>query len=427
MRLRWGDSRGKFGRMSGVSRAARPTLLLLCGALVFAAFLALTAPVGADGGVPIPAPAGTTWRIIAGYNTSTHSVADDLDPHAIDIVRLPQDQTAFTPVLAPVSGTIAWRGWDGLTITDSAGYEHLLAHVYPVDHIQRGTFVEVGEQVATICPAHDCRNYGTPHIHYAIHQSQGAGRLGHSVPFTGDYAIEGLNLHWSDEYNLHGGVELTSTNTRNWIAPPVSPTDRPETNSDSNTGTPDADQEPVRVPESDPEPTWIVPADAPVGGWRTVGVYERTSVAGLFANLRSPLLEFVVHNPFLDAYHRFDPNDEASAAIAVQSLRPGQAVWALVEPEARWLPAPPVSPRSVTIRLAAGTNMVSWQGPDRDIAEALRNVAHLERAYRYDPRTDSWDLYVPGGPSVLNTLGELRSGDAFHLVVEVGSTWTQLP
>jgi len=81
----------------------------------------------------------------------------------------------------------------------------------------------------------------------------------------------------------------------------------------------------------------------------------------------------------------------------------------------------------VTIRLAAGVNMVSWRGPDRDIDDALRNVAHLERAYRYDAYTDSWSLYVPGAPDFLNTLGTLKSGDAFHLVVRVGSTWTQLP
>ncbi len=420
MRLRWGDSRGKFGRMSGVSRAARPTLLLLCGALVFAAFLALTAPVGADGGVPIPAPAGTTWRIIAGYNTATHSDADRGDPHAIDIVRT-DDSTDWTRVLSPVDGSVTWHDNNCLTIRDGNGYAHLLCHLAPHEHIRRGIDVSVGDEVGQVFPAGYDANGGIAHIHYAVHATYGGGYLARSIPFTGTYAIEGRELHYADDYNLHAGVEFTSTNRPGWTAPqisePGSSTEPPET------------ETPVPNPETEEDhgPEWIVPADAPVGGWRTVGVYERTSVAGLFANLRSPLLEFVVHNPFLDAYHRFDPNDEASATIAVQSLRPGQAVWALVEPEARWLPAPPVSPRSVTIRLAAGSNMVSWQGPDRDIAEALRNVAHLERAYRYDPHTDSWDLYVPGGPSVLNTLGELRSGDAFHLVVEVGSTWTQLP
>ena len=389
--------------------------------------LALSGTAGADGGVPIPAPAGTTWRIIAGYNTGTHSEADGQDPHAIDIVRLPQDQTAFTPVLAPVSGRVAWRDWDGLSITDAAGLDHLLVHVAPLDHIRHGTVVEVGEQVAIVCRAHECTNYGTPHIHYAIHQSRGGGYLGRSVPFTGDYAIEGMNLYWSDEYNLHGGVELTSTNTRNWIAPPVGPTDPPGAGGDGDSGTTDGGEEPVSVPEPDPEPVWVVPEDAPVGGWRTVSVYERTSVAGLFANLDSPLLELVVHNPFLDSFHRFDPEDEASAQIAVQSLRPGQALWALVEPQARWLQAPPTGPRTVTIRLAAGVNLVSWQGPDRAVAEALRNVAHFDRAYRYEARTDSWTLYVPGAPDFVNTLDTLRSGDAFHLVVRVGSTWTQLP
>lgn len=395
-----------------------------------AALFALTLPVRAEGGVPIPAPAGTTWNIIAGYNTATHSDADRGDPHAIDIVRT-DASTDWTPVLSPVDGVVTWRDDNCMTVRDANGYAHLLCHLAPHEHVQRGIEIEIGDEVGQVFPAGYDANGGIAHIHYAIHHTYGGGYLARSIPFTGQYAIEGRELHYTDEYNLHAGVEFTSTNTPGWSAPESAESVEPQpevVEPVSNTGPHDAEgQLPDPETEVDSGPVWIVPDDAPVGGWRTVGVYERTSVAGLFANLQSPLEAFVVHNPFLDAYHRFDPTDTASAAIAVQSLRPGQAVWALVEDETRWLPAPPVSPQSVTVRLATGTNMVSWQGPDRDIAEALRNVAHLERAYRYDPHTDSWDLYVPGGPSVLNSLDVLRSGDAFHLVVEVGSTWTQLP
>lgn len=397
------------------------------------ALLAWTATVRADGGVPIPAPAGTTWRIIAGYNTATHSDADRGDPHAIDIVRT-DASTDWTQVLSPVDGVVTWRDDNCMTIRDGNGFAHLLCHLAPHDHVRRGRDVSIGEEVGQVFPAGYDANGGIAHIHYAIHHTYGGGYLARSIPFTGQYAIEGRELHYRDTYNLHAGVEFTSTNTPGWTAPEgaesVEPQpDQPDADKPgSNTG---PHETPAPLPDPDTEvdsgPVWIVPDDAPVGGWRTIGVSERTSVAGLFANLQSPLQEFVIHNAFLDIYHRFDPADASSAAIAVQSLRPGQAVWALVEDEARWLPAPPVSPRSVTIRLAAGTNMVSWQGPDRGIAEALRNVAHLERAYRYDPHTGSWDLYAPGGPSVLNTLDTLRSGDAFHLVVGAGSTWTQLP
>ena len=158
-----------------------------------------------------------------------------------------------------------------------------------------------------------------------------------------------------------------------------------------------------------------------------VGVQTSSSVAGLYANLNAPLSELVVRNPYLDTYYRFDPTDDNSAPIAVQSLNPGQAVWARVDPGERWLPAPPVEPQQVTIRLAAGANLISWQGPDRHIAEALRNVAHFSHAYRYDPHAQSWRFWSPDAPDFLNTLATLNSGDALYIVVRVASTWTQLP
>lgn len=378
----------------------------------------------AEGGVPIPAPAGTTWSIVAGYNTGTHSEQDGQDPHAIDIVRIPQEETAFTEVLSPVDGTVAWRGWDGLSITDAAGFDHLLAHVAPLEHIQRGSRVAVGDQIAIVCRAYECGNYGLPHIHYAVHHSRGGGYAGRSVPFTGNYAIEGRELHWSDGFNLHAGVEFTSTNTRNWTAPEISdPVDPP--NAGGGADPPPTDNERVTVPE--PEPVWTMPADAPVGGWRAVGVSRDTSVAGFFSMLDGPLSALVVHDARDGSYDRFDPSDPASADVAVRSLQAGQAVWALVDPYAPWLPAPPAEPRQVTIRLRTGANLISWQGPDRDVGEALRNVAHFSHAYRYDPYSADWRFWSPVGPEFVNTLERLQSGDALYIVVRVGSVWTQLP
>ena len=231
---------------------------------------------------------------------------------------------------------------------------------------------------------------------------------------------------------MHAGLEFTSTNARNWTAPAISPSadDSPEDTPAENrpdTSTPDEDQEPVNVPDSEPEPVWTIPADAPVGGWHTVGVQRNTSVAGLYALLQSPLSELVFHDARDNTYHRFDPTDFSSADVAVRSLKAGQAVWALVNPGTAWLPAPPTEPRQVTIRLSGGPNLISWQGPDREIGQALRNVAHFSHAYRYDPRTNSWLFWSPGGPDFLNTLGTLKSGDALYIVVRVASVWTQLP
>ena len=382
--------------------------------------LGLLTTVRAEGGVPVPAPAGTTWRIIAGYNTGTHGDHDGSDPHAIDIVRT-DAPTDWTQVLSPVDGEVTWSDNNGLSIRDSNGYAHLLVHLDPGDHIRRGLRVSVGDPVGLVFPVGYDVNGGVAHIHYAIHNTSGGGRLNRTIPFTGMYAIEGRELHWADEYNMHAGLEFTSTNTPNWTAPAVEPgVEAP------------AEDEQVVVPEPEPEPevVWTIPADAPVGGWRAVGVERNTSVAGLFstlAMLEAPLDELVVRNHRTSSYERFDPSDPASADVAVRSLRAGQAVWALVEPEAAWLPAPPVEPRQVTIRLSGGANLISWQGPDRDVSEALRNVAHFSHAYRYDPYSESWQFWSPDAPGFVNSLGTLRSGDALYVVVRVASVWTQLP
>ena len=386
--------------------------------------------VRADGGVPIPAPAGTEWSIVAGYNTGTHSEADGQDQHAIDIVRT-DAASDWTPVLSPVDGVVTWFDHNCLTIADSNDYAHLLCHLAPDDHIQRGLRVNIGDQVGLVFPVGYDANGGIAHIHYAIHGTYGGGYLDRSIAFTGDYALEGRNLSWTDEYNLHSGLEFTSTNARDWTAPTVSspednPPDPPEPENNTPTDKPaGTEQEQVTTPE--PQPVWTIPADAPVGGWRKIGVQANTSVAGFFANLNAPLSEFVVHNAGRQTYDRFDPNDPGSADVAVRSLKAGQAVWALVQPDAAWLPERPTKPKQVTIRLSTSANLISWQGPERNIDDALKNVAHLSYAYRYDAYTQAWRFWSADGPPFLNSLTTLKTGDALYIVVRVGSVWTQLP
>ena len=395
------------------SRLVRRLALLASCALAAAMFAAsiwtLTSPASAASGVPIPAPAGTTWSIIAGYNTGTHGDHDGGDPHAIDIVRT-DAATDWTPVLSPVDGVVTWHGENCLTIADANGYAHLLCHLEPAPNIQRGLRISRSDHLGRVFPAGYDANGGVAHIHYAIHATRGGGRLERSIPFTGSYALEGRELPWRDEFNLHGGLEFISSNARDWSPPTES---SPEPREDTS--------------ESEPEPAWTMPADAPVGGWRMVGVHQRTSVAGLFATLDAPLVEMLAHSPILDTYDLFDPTDTDSAPVAIRSLEPGQAVWARVLPDAPWLPPPPSARSPVTLRLYMGPNLISWQGPERDIAEALRNVAHLNHAYQYDPYTDTWRFWAPDAPAALNTLQSLKTGDALFIHVRVGSVWTQLP
>ena len=418
--------------MSAKAHSAE-AVTLAAAVVLFAAVAAvsLCSQARAEGGVPIPAPAGTTWSIIAGYNTATHSDANDGDPHAIDIVRT-DASTDWTPVLSPVDGVVRWFDNNGVSIEDANGYAHLLVHLDPDDHIFRGLRVSIGDPIGRVFPVGYDANGGVAHIHYAIHASAGGGYLDRTIPFTGIYAIEGRELHWQDAYNLHAGVEFTSTNMPNWTAPTVVPADgdtpdatQPDVDGDSGAEPSPNGDEQVAIPE--PEPAWTLPADAPIGGWRTVGVQRNTSVAGFYSMLKAPLRELVVHNPGDDSYERFDPSDPDSAEVAVRSLQAGQALWARVDPFTAWLPAPPEQPRQVTIRLAAGANLISWQGPDRHVAGALSNIAHLSHAYRYDPRTATWRFWSPDAPVFLNTLAELQSGDALYIVVRAASIWTQLP
>ena len=149
----------------------------LCAAATLIAALATllhVAPLRAEGGVPIPAPAGTTWEIIAGYNTGTHSEYDGQDPHAIDIVRT-DAPTDWTAVLSPVDGKVTWFDNNGVSIEDDNGYAHLLVHLDPGDHLQRGLRVNIGDEVGRVFPVGYDYNGGIAHIHYAIHATYGGG------------------------------------------------------------------------------------------------------------------------------------------------------------------------------------------------------------------------------------------------------------
>ena len=393
--------------MPPTSRVASIALavLVLAGLIVV-----LATPATAAQGVPIPAPAGTSWSIVAGYNTGTHAVHDGNDPHAIDLERMRREETAYTPVLSPVNGTVAWRDWDGLAITDAAGFDHLLAHVSPLEHIQRGLVVQVGERVATVCPEYDCGNYGLAHIHYAIHQSNGSGYLGRSVPFTGDYALEGTELPWSDEFNLHSGLEFVSSNAPGWTTPG-------QTQPQSETGA----EQPAADEPPDEDTTFAI--DVPVGGWRMVGVPRTTTVAEHFASLEAPVEAFYLWHAEIQHFERYHPSAPSAPYVGGRTLAAGAAVWAEVSEGEAWVPAPTRAIPGVAVTLAAGRNLVSWHGPATPAAVALAGIPHLSYAYRWNPYARTYEVWAPGTP--LNALWVLNSGDAVWVVVDWPGVWVQ--
>lgn len=166
-------------------------------------------------GLRFPAPAGTAWQIIAGYNTATHV---DIDPYAIDIVRT-DGKTEGTPVLSPVTGRVGYIGQDCFSVrTDDVNI--LLCHVVADEDLERGQRVGAGQRLGVVAQPGEAGNNGYPHIHIGLEgfdpddDDRRGGSTGDRtpLPFTGDYRMEGASLTRSSASNAHYGTRFVSTN-----------------------------------------------------------------------------------------------------------------------------------------------------------------------------------------------------------------------
>ena len=161
---------------------------------------------GASLGLRFPAPAGTKWTVASGYNTATHL---GVDPYALDLVRADGEPTAGTPVLAPVSGTLggggtgdcAWIRTDVVTV--------LMCHII-TQPFARNTRITQGQLLGTVAPEGQKGNNGLAHIHLAVNVG---GSSGTSLPFDGDYILDGVALPATASANAYSGTAMfTSTN-----------------------------------------------------------------------------------------------------------------------------------------------------------------------------------------------------------------------
>jgi len=182
-------------------------MLLVALASGVLALEAPRAPVEAASGPAFPAPAGSTWHIASGYNTPTHTGSD---PYAIDVVR-DDAETAGTPVLSPIDGTIRYTADDCLSVRDDADVSILLCHVFPLPGLERGTPVTRGQRIATVAPAGQANNNGLAHIHIAAHYGS-TRSFGSTVPLAGAYAIEGAQLTPTTATDAYAGRTFRSTN-----------------------------------------------------------------------------------------------------------------------------------------------------------------------------------------------------------------------
>ena len=408
----------------------------LVPAMVAVAVLAgLTlAGVGATGGVPLPAEAGSEWRIVAGYNTGTHSEADGHDPHAIDIVR-EDAATGGSAVLAPTSGSVSFISSDCLSIRDGAGMEHLLCHIKPTEGLRRGAQVVIGEQVGIVWQDGQGKNGGLAHIHYAVHQSRGGGRLGETVPFTGAYAIEGVELLAGSGFNLHGDERFVSTNRRDWEAPAVTRVAGPAdsgaggaNSEDATTGEEAAagDDEAAAVGQGqahehehdhDHGAQAVAPRAATetvIGGWRTIAIERPTTVGAVWSRRGSTLESLFYWDRVGQRWQAYQPELPGGAAAAWISLSPGDAVLGNVQDEAAWLPRIARAQTPPTLELRAGWNFVSWHGADTPASEAFAGLASLVSVLLWD---NAGQRYLSWGR---------EGGDALEMVASGGSLWIEL-
>ena len=178
--------------------AVAATFLALATTLLFARPAAAAAA-----GLSFPAPEGTAWSILAGYNTATHSVADSNDPYAIDLQRT-DAATSGTAVLAPISGTVGYASTSCISIRDAARTTVMMCHVL-VPSTLRGKNVIRGQRLGTVAPPGEAGNNGVSHIHLALSNNG-------PLPFDGSYTLENIALPAITTSNGYAGQAFLSTN-----------------------------------------------------------------------------------------------------------------------------------------------------------------------------------------------------------------------
>ncbi|PZC43277.1 MAG: Rare lipoprotein A [Chloroflexi bacterium] len=382
--------------------AAILTLTVLASALASG-----SAPVHAQAGVfPLPADPGTVWSIVGGYNTGSHS-GDD--PHALDIVR-EDASTAGSLVRAPVSGTISFVSSECLTINNGAGLAVLLCHLFPEPGLFRGLPVREGDLLGTVAPAYFASNGGLPHIHLAVHQTRGSGLIQGSIPLIGAWALEGIALPWTGEFNAHAGTRFVSSNGRN---PAPAPAPAP--------GPPPPAPDPVEpLPGPTIDESFSLEVLQP--GWNAVGWTARTNAAEIAEALGEGGGVLFTFDGASQRFRRFG-RDVPASLNDLTVLEDGDGVLIYVDDASgAVLPRPPLGEPRAQI-LNEGFNLVAWTGAEASVAEAARSLgAALVAAFAWDALEQRYRVYRPG-QAVISDLDVVRPGQALWLLLDADAVW----
>jgi uncharacterized protein YgiM (DUF1202 family) len=170
---------------------------------------ASNAELGA-GGIIWPVSGGL-WYIMQGYHGSSHQNQDGLwqYEYSLDLARR-DGNTAGQQVISPVNGIVRWTdpSTGGISIDIGNGHAVAMFHVDFMDGLEAGTNVQQGQYLGAISGPGGPGFAGTPHLHFTLWSSSDNGNWDrNAVPFTGQYAISGMDFPDSGG-NSHQGVEF---------------------------------------------------------------------------------------------------------------------------------------------------------------------------------------------------------------------------
>ncbi len=153
---------------------------------------------------------GGAWEVIQGYNNGTHQNRSSFAnyQYSLDWARV-DGNTAGQPIYAPVSGTISWidRGSGGMLIDMGNGYGVAFFHATIDYSLSRGQAVQTGQQMGTISGPGGEGYMSTAHLDLTLWQLAGGGHI--ATPFTGQFAIGGMDFPNTGGGNEHMGVRVT--------------------------------------------------------------------------------------------------------------------------------------------------------------------------------------------------------------------------
>lgn len=164
-----------------------------------------------SGGIIWPVSGGE-WRILQGYNGSSHQNNSSLWQYrdSLDLVR-DDGATAGATVISPISGTVRWLdpSSGGISIDMGNGYAVAMFHVVFDSSLSAGITVTQGQSLGYISGPGEAGYASTPHLHIALWQTSDGGNWNRvSVPFQDGLAISGYSLPNNGSGFQHTGLRF---------------------------------------------------------------------------------------------------------------------------------------------------------------------------------------------------------------------------